>query len=163
MITRTFFSHSRSEQFWSDDKRQDKKSLKLKISKRLGWKFLKVEARNISHISSRLVNVSWVVWPSTYHKKKCRLMNCCDERALAYLDWSFFMMHLKPRQFIKGCCHLVGCSSICGTKDLCFLHPIFLSFGFWYFGHFSCVIFFLTCPSCLAKCKQRLRNISVFL
>ena len=34
-------------------------------------------------------------------------------------------------------------------------------FGFWYFGHFSCVIFFpffLSCPSCLAKCIQRLRN-----
>ena len=26
--------------------------------------------------------------------------------------------------------------------DLCFVHPIFSSFGFWYFGHFSCVIFF---------------------
>jgi hypothetical protein len=25
---------------------------------------------------------------------------------------------------------------------LCFVHPIFSSFGFWYFGHFSCVIFF---------------------
>ena len=25
----------------------------------------------------------------------------------------------------------------------CFVHPIFSSFGFWYFGHFSCVIFFL--------------------
>ena len=24
----------------------------------------------------------------------------------------------------------------------CFVHPIFSSFGFWYFGHFSCVIFF---------------------
>ena len=24
----------------------------------------------------------------------------------------------------------------------CFVHPIFLSFGFWYFGHFSCMIFF---------------------
>ena len=50
--------------------------------------------------------------------------------------------------------------------DLCFVHPIFLSFGFWYFGHFSCVIFFLvfflSCPSCLAKCKQRLRNIFIF-
>ena len=32
------------------------------------------------------------------------------------------------------------------------------------FGHFSCVIlfpFFPSCPSCLAKCKQRLRNIFV--
>ena len=41
----------------------------------------------------------------------------------------------------------------------CFVHPIFLSFGFWYFGHFSCVIFipvfFSSCPSYLAKCKQR--------
>ena len=27
--------------------------------------------------------------------------------------------------------------------DYCFVHPIFSSFGFWYFGHFSCVIFFL--------------------
>ena len=26
---------------------------------------------------------------------------------------------------------------------LCFIHPIFSSFCFWYFGHFSCVIFFL--------------------
>ena len=25
---------------------------------------------------------------------------------------------------------------------LCFVHPIFSSFGFWYFGHFSCMIFF---------------------
>ena len=25
---------------------------------------------------------------------------------------------------------------------VCFVHPIFSSFGFWYFGHFSCVIFF---------------------
>ena len=24
----------------------------------------------------------------------------------------------------------------------CFVHSIFLSFGFWYFGHFSCMIFF---------------------
>ena len=36
---------------------------------------------------------------------------------------------------------------------------IFSSFGFWYFGHFSCEIFFPSSPSCLAKCKQRLRNI----
>ena len=73
-------------------------SLTIKKNSKLeNWKFLKVETWNISHISSRLVNVSWVVWPSTYHKKKCRLMNCCDERALAYLDSSFFMMHLKAR------------------------------------------------------------------
>ena len=41
----------------------------------------------------------------------------------------------------------------------------FLSFGFWYFGLFNCMIFFLgffqSCPSCLAKCKQRLHNIFV--
>ena len=46
----------------------------------------------------------------------------------------------------------------------CFVLPIFLSFGFWYFGHFSCVIFFPffpSCPSCLAKCKQRLHNFIV--
>ena len=28
------------------------------------------------------------------------------------------------------------------TYFLCFVHPIFSSFGFWYFGHFSCMIFF---------------------
>ena len=42
---------------------------------------------------------------------------------------------------------------------VCFVHPIFLFSGFWYFGHFSCVIFFPlfpSCPSCLTKCKQRL-------
>ena len=46
----------------------------------------------------------------------------------------------------------------------CFIHPIFSSFGFWYFGHVSCVIFFPffpSCPSCLAKCKQRLHNIFI--
>ena len=26
---------------------------------------------------------------------------------------------------------------------LCFIHPIFPSFDFWYFGRFSCTIFFL--------------------
>ena len=39
-------------------------------------------------------------------------------------------------------------------------------FGFWYFGHLSCIIFFLfflSWPSCLAKCKQWLCNIFVFL
>ena len=48
----------------------------------------------------------------------------------------------------------------------CLVHPICLSFGLGYFGHFSCVIsfpyFFPSCPSCLAKCKQRLCNIFVF-
>ena len=42
-----------------------------------------------------------------------------------------------------------------------FMHTKFLSFGFWYFSHFSCVIlfpFFPSCPSCLEKCKQKLRN-----
>ena len=52
-----------------------------------------------------------------------------------------------------------------GLAVKCFVHPIFSFFGFWYFGHFSCVIFFPVffpfCPSCLAKCKQRLRNIFV--
>ena len=50
--------------------------------------------------------------------------------------------------------------------NICFVHPIFSSFRFWCFGHFSCVIFspvfFLSCPSRLAKCKQRLHNIVVF-
>ena len=47
---------------------------------------------------------------------------------------------------------------------MCFVHPIFSSFGFCYFGHFSCVIFSpsRSCPSCLAKCKQRLCNILYF-
>ena len=50
---------------------------------------------------------------------------------------------------------------------MCFLHPIFSCFGFWYFGNFSCVIFFLffflSCPSCLAKCKERLRIWTYFV
>ena len=44
----------------------------------------------------------------------------------------------------------------------CFVHPKFSSFGFWYFSHFSCVIFFPFFPSCLANFNQRLRNIFVF-
>ena len=51
-------------------------------------------------------------------------------------------------------------------RQMISVHPIFLSFGFLYFGHFSCVIlfpFFLSCPSCLAKCKQILRNIFITL
>ena len=44
------------------------------------------------------------------------------------------------------------------------VHPIFSSFDFWYFGHFRfSFLFFPSCPSCLAKCKQRLRNIFVLL
>ena len=47
---------------------------------------------------------------------------------------------------------------------MCFVHPIFSIFGFWYFGQLSCVIFFPFFPSCLyclAKCKQRLCNIFI--
>ena len=29
-----------------------------------------------------------------------------------------------------------------GFFAICFVQPIFWSFGFWYFGHFSCMIFF---------------------
>ena len=35
--------------------------------------------------------------------------------------------------------------------------PYFCLLGFWYFGHFSCVIlfsFFQSCPSCKAKCNR---------
>ena len=49
--------------------------------------------------------------------------------------------------------------------DYCFVHPVFSSFGFRYFGHLSCEIFFLfflSCPSCIAKYKQRLCNIFLF-
>ena len=46
----------------------------------------------------------------------------------------------------------------------CFVHPILLSFGFW--CCISCVFIFLfvflTGPSCLARCKQKLRNVFVF-
>ena len=48
---------------------------------------------------------------------------------------------------------------------ICFIHSIFSSFGFWYFGHFSCMIIFpkfFVLPTCLAKCNQRLCNIFVF-
>ena len=52
-----------------------------------------------------------------------------------------------------------------GLAVKCFVHPIFLSFGFWYFGNFIRVIsfplFFQSCLSCLAKCKQRLHKIVV--
>ena len=38
--------------------------------------------------------------------------------------------------------------------NYCFVHSIFSSFGFWYFGHFSCVIFFLLFPvSPILPCK----------
>ena len=36
--------------------------------------------------------------------------------------------------------------------DLGFVHLIFSSFGFWYFGHFSCVIFFPFFP--ILPCKM---------
>ena len=37
--------------------------------------------------------------------------------------------------------------------DLCFVHPIFLSFCFWYFGHFSWVTFFFSILPILS-CKM---------
>ena len=45
----------------------------------------------------------------------------------------------------------------------CFVHPIFSSFGILVtlVAWFS-FLFFPSCPSCLAKCKQRLCNIFVF-
>jgi len=49
--------------------------------------------------------------------------------------------------------------------NLCFVYPIFSSFGFWYFGHFVSWFsfrFFPSCPSCLAKCKQILSKIFVY-
>ena len=52
------------------------------------------------------------------------------------------------------------------TVSICFVHSIFFPFGSWNFDHFSYVIFFLffpSCPSFLAKCKQRLCNIFVTL
>ena len=44
------------------------------------------------------------------------------------------------------------------TYNDCFVHPIFSSFGFWYyFGHFSCVIFFPFFPSqeIITKCLKQ--------
>ena len=42
--------------------------------------------------------------------------------------------------------------------ECCFVHPIFSSFCFWYFGHFSCVIFFQfffrLAHLALQKCKH---------
>ena len=44
----------------------------------------------------------------------------------------------------------------------CFVHPM-LSFCFWYLGHLVAWFSIRFFPSCLAKCKQRLRNIFIFL
>ena len=56
-------------------------------------------------------------------------------------------------------CFLINCVT-------CFVHPIFPSFGFWYFGHFRNMIFFPvffpSCPSCLENFNLILRNIFVF-
>ena len=42
------------------------------------------------------------------------------------------------------------------------LKDVFSSFGFWYFGHFSCVIFFpLFSVLPILPCKQRLHNIFI--
>ena len=38
-----------------------------------------------------------------------------------------------------------------------FVHPIFSSFSFWYFGHFSCVIFF---PLFFRLAHVALQNVS---
>ena len=49
------------------------------------------------------------------------------------------------------------------------VHPIFSSFGFWFFGILVTLVawfsycFFPSCSSRLAKCKQQLHNIFVFL
>ena len=66
---------------------------------------------------------------------------------LSNFSWSFWKK--EPKLYIP--------SAICKYV----VRPIFSSFGSWCFGHFSCVIFFF--PSCLAKSKQRLRDIFVFL
>ena len=68
----------------------------------------------------------------------------------------------------RGICLILEHDIFAPNLQLRFDSRLFRSsyiFVFWYFGHFSCVIFFPfffpSCPSCLAKCKQRLHNIFV--
>ena len=101
-----------------------------------------------------LVSLSsnWYLWSTTH--TGCKKKQWFDKTTIEVTIWAI-------------CCSATLLVTQCKPfENLCFVHPIFLSLGFGYFGHFSCMIFLLVFfpsgPSCLAKCKQILRNIFVF-
>ena len=62
----------------------------------------------------------------------------------------FFLNHCQKFMFCKNPSYV--------------LFVPYFRLSFWYFGHFSCMIgIFRSCPSCLAKCKQRLCNVFEFV
>ena len=52
---------------------------------------------------------------------------------------------------------------LCNISIYCFVHPIFSSFVFWYFDHFSCVIFFPFFPRLAHLALQKVnKNYVIF-
>ena len=77
----------------------------------------------------RLTNKKFIFSAKSKHKKNWQL-----------LLWSFGRYVKTKRRNMRWTGHM-KCKFI--SDNLCFVYPIFSSFDFWYFGHFSHVIFFL--------------------
>ena len=86
----------------------------------------------------------WDKFISYYHIKLQLSVFCCT----AVLNARFFKIMVFLKSHMRVAFLHKYLSSNCFTKyiptfcHICFFHPIFLYFGRWYFGHFTCVIFF---------------------
>ena len=62
--------------------------------------------------------------------------------AVLYVIWKLLCHPHRKKAAVKNPKTLLSKWPVFHRWNNCFVHPIFSSFGFWYFGHFSCVIFF---------------------
>ena len=58
-----------------------------------------------------------------------------------YTDGNSYITLAQTKRLTELCSKKFDFRQFSNCK-LCFIHSIFSFFGFWYFGHFSCVIFF---------------------
>ena len=120
----------------------------------------------IEFSKSPLYEKSWIHWNLTYVTHKTDLIWIHRDfihinleywfifLRYSYWKWEFIFPCYLGLLTVKFSLLQIWLWNIYWLLVLRFVHPIFSPFGFWYFGHFSCVIFFPSCPSCLAKCKK---------
>ena len=87
---------------------------------------------------------------------------CCTVLVL-YVIWKLLCHPHRKKAAVKNPKTLLSKWPVFHCWNNCFVHPIFSSFGFWYFGHFSCMIFFpVFFHLAHLALQQRLCNIFVF-
>ena len=107
-------------------------------------KFHEAESNKTDHYSTNLPQYFPLV----------RIFPCINTNSIFILLENLPFIQHEKFEMIRILTELEVHSNSCSTPkfttililsfvDNCFIHPIFLSFGFWYFGHFSCMIIFL--------------------